>query len=51
VLFDGRNLLELPAAELARQRTRFGFVFQQAALFDSMTIGETLLFPCGSIPP
>lgn len=45
VLFDGRNLQELSAAELARQRTRFGFVFQQAALFDSMTIGENIAFP------
>ncbi len=45
VLFDGRNLQQLAAAELARQRTRFGFVFQQAALFDSMTIGENIAFP------
>ncbi len=26
-------------------RTRFGFVFQQAALFDSLTIGQNVAFP------
>ncbi len=45
VLFDGLNFQELSPSELARQRTRFGFVFQQAALFDSMTIGENIAFP------
>src|SRR6056297_2241631 len=40
VLFDGQDLTRLSEAELARERTRFGFVFQQAALFDSMTIGQ-----------
>jgi phospholipid/cholesterol/gamma-HCH transport system ATP-binding protein len=32
-------------AELTHERTRFGFVFQQAALFDSMTIGQNVAFP------
>lgn len=45
VLFDGHNLFQLSAAELARQRIRMGFVFQQAALFDSMTIRENIAFP------
>ena len=45
VLFDGQNLSELNPHELARQRTRFGFIFQQAALFDSMTIGDNVAFP------
>ena len=26
-------------------RTRFGFVFQQAALFDSLTVGQNVAFP------
>jgi phospholipid/cholesterol/gamma-HCH transport system ATP-binding protein len=43
--FDGRRLDELSDQELAQQRTRFGFVFQNAALFDSMTIAENILFP------
>lgn len=45
VLFDGQDLFRLSPAELARQRIRMGFVFQQAALFDSMTIGENIAFP------
>jgi phospholipid/cholesterol/gamma-HCH transport system ATP-binding protein len=45
VLFDGQDLARLSDAELTRERTRFGFVFQQAALFDSMTIGQNVSFP------
>lgn len=45
VLFDGRDLFQLRPHELAEQRIRMGFVFQQAALFDSMTIGENIAFP------
>jgi len=45
VFFDGRNLAQLGERELTRQRIRFGFVFQQAALFDSMTIGQNVAFP------
>jgi phospholipid/cholesterol/gamma-HCH transport system ATP-binding protein len=45
VLFDGSNFQRLDERELARQRTRFGFVFQQAALFDSLTIGQNVAFP------
>jgi phospholipid/cholesterol/gamma-HCH transport system ATP-binding protein len=43
--FDGRRLEALSERELSEQRTRFGFVFQQAALFDSMTVAENILFP------
>ena len=45
VHFDGRNLAELGEKELTRQRIRFGFLFQQAALFDSMTIAQNVSFP------
>jgi phospholipid/cholesterol/gamma-HCH transport system ATP-binding protein len=45
VRFDGLNLAEASEAELTRQRTRFGFLFQQAALFDSMTIAQNISFP------
>jgi phospholipid/cholesterol/gamma-HCH transport system ATP-binding protein len=45
VLFDGQNLLKLSDKELVQQRIRFGFVFQNAALFDSMTIGQNVAFP------
>lgn len=45
VMFDGRELSHLDDRELTRQRKRFGFVFQNAALFDSMTIGQNVAFP------
>ena len=45
VMFDGRELSHLDDCELTRQRKRFGFVFQNAALFDSMTIGQNVAFP------
>ena len=45
VLFDGQDLSTLGHRELARQRIRYGFVFQQAALFDSLTIGQNVAFP------
>jgi phospholipid/cholesterol/gamma-HCH transport system ATP-binding protein len=45
VLFDGQELTRLSERALARQRIRFGFVFQQAALFDSMTIEQNIAFP------
>ena len=44
-LFDGRDMATLNEKELTRQRIRFGFVFQQAALFDSMTVGQNVAFP------
>jgi len=45
VLFDGQRLDEMNDKELTAQRARFGFVFQTAALFDSMTIAENVAFP------
>jgi len=45
VLFDGQNLQNLGDKELVQQRIRFGYLFQNAALFDSMTIGQNVAFP------
>jgi phospholipid/cholesterol/gamma-HCH transport system ATP-binding protein len=45
VIFDGRDLAELDERELTSQRIRYGFVFQNAALFDSMSIGQNVAFP------
>jgi phospholipid/cholesterol/gamma-HCH transport system ATP-binding protein len=45
ILFDGIELSRLSYFELAKARTRLGFVFQQAALFDSLTIGDNVAFP------
>jgi len=45
VKFDGHDLSRLTDKELTQQRIRYGFVFQNAALFDSLTIGQNVAFP------
>jgi phospholipid/cholesterol/gamma-HCH transport system ATP-binding protein len=45
IIFDGQRLDELTDQQLTRERARFGFVFQNAALFDSMTVAENIVFP------
>lgn len=45
VVFDGHDMATLNEQELNLQRRRFGFVFQQAALFDSMTVAQNVAFP------
>jgi phospholipid/cholesterol/gamma-HCH transport system ATP-binding protein len=45
VLFDGQDLAKLNERELTKQRVRFGYVFQNAALFDSQTVGQNVAFP------
>lgn len=45
VWFDGREMNALDERELTRQRVRFGFLFQQAALFDSMSVERNVSFP------
>jgi phospholipid/cholesterol/gamma-HCH transport system ATP-binding protein len=45
VFFDGANLSDLDYESMTRTRRRIGFVFQNAALFDSMTIYQNVAFP------
>jgi phospholipid/cholesterol/gamma-HCH transport system ATP-binding protein len=45
VLLDNRDLARLGERELQQERIRFGFLFQQAALFDSLTVGQNVAFP------
>jgi phospholipid/cholesterol/gamma-HCH transport system ATP-binding protein len=45
VVFDEQRIDELDDKQLTQLRARFGFVFQNAALFDSMTIAENIAFP------
>ncbi len=45
VRFDDSDINELNERQLSHLRLRFGFVFQNAALFDSMTIGQNVAFP------
>lgn len=45
VLVDGVELWSLPARERVRVRQRFGIAFQDAALFDSLSVFENVAFP------
>jgi phospholipid/cholesterol/gamma-HCH transport system ATP-binding protein len=45
VWFKDRELTSLPREEMISLRKHFGYSFQNAALFDSMTVGENLAFP------
>lgn len=45
VYFDNRDLSQLGEKELTIQRKRYGLLFQQAALFDSMTVAQNVAFP------
>ena len=45
ILIDGEVLNGVGLRQLERIRSRFGFVFQSGALFDSMTVYENLAFP------
>jgi phospholipid/cholesterol/gamma-HCH transport system ATP-binding protein len=44
VWFDGKDVARLGGKELIKLRLRFGFLFQMAALFDSLTIYDNVAF-------
>jgi phospholipid/cholesterol/gamma-HCH transport system ATP-binding protein len=44
VLIDGENIEPMNERELLRVRSKFGMLFQSAALFDSMTVAENVGF-------
>ena len=45
VLVDGVDMTKLNDKELNEIRKKFGMLFQEAALFDSMNVGENVAFP------
>ncbi len=45
VSIEGKDLRKLGRGELLETRTQIGFLFQQAALFDSPTVRENVAFP------
>lgn len=42
VFIDGEEITKMSEKEVYRIRNKFGFLFQGAALFDSMTVGENV---------
>jgi phospholipid/cholesterol/gamma-HCH transport system ATP-binding protein len=45
VVIDGERLTGMNERRLILVRTKFGMLFQSAALFDSMTVAENIAFP------
>ena len=45
VIVDGREVNALRGRDLADLRQKIGFLFQNAALFDSISVGENVAFP------
>jgi len=45
VLVEGENITRMNRQELNRVREKFGMLFQNAALFDSLTVFENVAFP------
>ena len=45
VFVEGRDITGLDSRGLSEVRKRMGFLFQNAALFDSMTVGDNVAFP------
>ena len=45
VLYDGRDFVAMSKKEKVHMRREMGMIFQSAALFDSMTVLENVMFP------
>ena len=47
ILIGGRDVAAMDEIELGEVRKEYGVCFQDAALFDSMTVGQNVAFPYG----
>ena len=45
ILYDGRNFLSMGKKEKKQLRREMGMIFQSAALFDSLSVLENVMFP------
>lgn len=45
VIVNGVDITKLESRQLAPTREHIGFLFQSAALFDSISVGENVAFP------
>ena len=45
VLYDGRDFVAMSKREKVQMRREMGMIFQSAALFDSLTVLENVMFP------
>lgn len=44
IIFDGRDISEMDSEELSRLRQRIAMLFQGGALFDSLRVGENVIY-------
>ena len=45
ILYDGRDFVQMSKSEKVHMRREMGMIFQSAALFDSLTVLENVMFP------
>ncbi|PMP69256.1 MAG: ABC transporter ATP-binding protein [Thermodesulfobacterium geofontis] len=45
IWFENKDITKLSEKELQKIRRKIGFLFQEGALFDSMTVKENIIFP------
>lgn len=45
ITYDGRDIIHMHKKEAAKMRQEIGMLFQNAALFDSMSVLENVMFP------
>ncbi|MBQ6405510.1 MAG: ABC transporter ATP-binding protein [Prevotella sp.] len=45
ILYDGRDFVKMSKQEKVQMRREMGMIFQSAALFDSLTVLENVMFP------
>ncbi len=45
IRIEGKNIVNLSSDEKRKERSRLGYLFQDAALFDSFTVEENIAFP------
>ena len=51
VLYDGRDFVQMSKQEKVQMRREMGMIFQSAALFDSLSVLENVMFPLDMFSP
>ena len=51
ILYDGRDFVRMSKHEKVHMRREMGMIFQSAALFDSLTVLENVMFPLDMFAP
>ena len=51
ILYDGRNFVAMSKQDQVLMRREMGMIFQSAALFDSLSVLENVMFPLDMFSP